>query len=96
MDIVENIVNFFKSPPEETKGKAPKGMCPVCWGYQEYDGKIREMYKDKQIDVNNHEAIYMWIEEFVKEHLDGMELKKGLVHAKGHKAHEAHEDYDTK
>ena len=95
MDIVENIVNFFKSPPDETKGKAPEGMCPVCWGFQEYDGMIREMVKDKRIDVNNHEANYMFIEEFVKEHFDGMELKKDVIHSRGHDAHEVQEDFDT-
>lgn len=88
MDIVENLVNFFKSPPEETKGKVPEGMCPDCWGYQEYDGIIRDMYKDKQIDVNNHEESYAFIEEFMKDYIDGKELKGGEVHFDpDHKTH---------
>ena len=47
------------------------------WGKQEYDHEIREMYKDKQIDVNNHEANYAFIQDFVVTHIDGIKLKKG-------------------
>lgn len=47
---------FLKSlipylPEEETKYEAPEGVCALCWGFQEYDGKIRQLFKDKQIDV---------------------------------------------
>ncbi|MGO3183220.1 MAG: hypothetical protein ACTIJ9_10340 [Aequorivita sp.] len=80
MDIVKTIVEFFKKPEEETANSAPEGVCSLCWGYQEYDGKIRELYKDKQVDVNNHKDSYMLIQGFVKEHVDGYQVKDGLVH----------------
>lgn len=35
------------------------------------------MNKDKQIDVNNHEANYAFIQDFVVTHLNGIHLKKG-------------------
>lgn len=93
MDIIENLVNFFKSPPEETKGKTPEGMCPACWGYQKYDGIIRDLYKDKQIDVNNHEESYAFIQKFMKERIDGKELKGGEVHFElRDEAHKAHQE----
>lgn len=79
MDLVENITNFFKKPEEETKNKAPEGVCALCWGRQQYDGKIRTLYKDKQIDINNHKDSYMLVQDFVKTHLDGIRLKKGSV-----------------
>lgn len=53
MDIVKTIVEFFKKPEQETVNKSPVGVFPHCWGYQEYDGKIRQLYKDKQVNVNN-------------------------------------------
>ena len=77
MDIVESILNFLKKPKEETKGTAPEGICPNCWGKQEYDGKIRELYEDKQIEVNNHSANYAFIQEFVVNNVDGIRLKRG-------------------
>jgi len=90
MDIIESLVKFFKSPPEETKGKTPEGMCPTCWGYQEYDGIIRDMAKDKQIDIKNHLESNMFIQEFVKDHMKGIELKEGEIHFEFKKAHGAH------
>ncbi len=80
MDIVKKIVEFFKKPEVETKNETPEGVCSLCWGIQEYDGKIRELYKDKQIDVNNHKDSYMLIQGFVKEHVDGYHIKDGVVH----------------
>lgn len=77
MDFIENLVSFFKKPEKETKNKSPEGTCPVCWGYQEYDSKIRKIFKDKQIDVNNHQDSYMIVKKFVVEHIDGIHLKKG-------------------
>ena len=27
------------------------GVCPNCWGQQEYDGVVRKMIQEKQVDV---------------------------------------------
>lgn len=80
MDIVNKIVEFFKKPEQETVDQSPEGVCNLCWGFQEYNGKIRELYKDKQVDVNNHKDSYMLIQGFVKEHVDGYNVKDGVVH----------------
>ena len=75
--MIEKLIRFFKQSKEESKNQCPEGLCPNCWGKQEYDGKIREMYEDKQIDVNNHQANYAFIQDFVVTNLDGIRLKKG-------------------
>ena len=75
--MIEQLISFFKQAPEETKNNVPEGLCPNCWGTQEYDNQIREMYRDQQIDVNNHEANYAFIQDFVVTHIDGIRLKKG-------------------
>lgn len=75
--MINKLIDFFKQPSEKTKGKTPEGLCPTCWGYQEYDNMIRKLYKDQQVDVNNHEANYSFIQDFMVTHLDGIKLKKG-------------------
>ena len=75
--MIEVLIEFFKKSKGETKGKTPEGICPNCWGKQEYDGKIRDLYNDKQIDVNNHQANYAFIQEFVVTNLNGIRLIKG-------------------
>jgi hypothetical protein len=75
--MIETLINFFKQPAQDTMNKIPSGLCPNCWGEQEYDKQIRELYIDKQIDVNNHSANYAFIQDFKISHLDGITLKKG-------------------
>ena len=75
--MIKKLVTFFNKSASETKGQTPEGLCPNCWGEQEYDNMIRELYVDKQIDVNNHMANHAFIQDFVVTHLNGIKLKKG-------------------
>jgi hypothetical protein len=75
--MIEQLIKFFKDKPSDTKGKTPEGFCPNCWGNQEYDNVIRELYEDKQIDVNNHAANYAFIQDFIVNRVNGIHLKKG-------------------
>lgn len=81
MELIEILHDFFLKPDEETKNETPEGLCSLCWGYQQYDGKIRDLIKDKQIDVNNHKDRYLLIQQFVKENLEGIKLKEGEIHS---------------
>ncbi len=76
MNFTDNLIEFFCRPKEETKDQVPVGACPICWGESEYDGEIRQLYKDKQIDVNNHKASHAFIQDFVVKNVDGIRLKK--------------------
>ena len=75
--MIESLINFFSKPKDDTKNEVPKGLCPNCWGTQEYDKNIRKLYDDKQIDVNNHIAYYSFIQNFVVEKINGIQLIKG-------------------
>lgn len=77
MDIIDNITNYFKDENKDKEASSPEGTCPICWGQQNYDGKIREIFEDRQIDVNNHKDSYMVIQDFVKQNIDGVKLKEG-------------------
>lgn len=79
MEIVDSIIAHFKRNGDKASD-APEGLCPVCWGYQEYDRKIRTIFKDKQVDINNHKDSYMLIQNFVNENIDGIHLKGGEIH----------------
>lgn len=76
MELLKKIIELFEhSHPQQPMDHS----CPVCWGFQEYDGKKRVLYKDKQVDVNNHCATHMRTQKFIKTHFDGFTLKKGLL-----------------
>ncbi len=79
MDLIQNIIRYFKDNDDGKKSDAPEGTCPVCWGHQQYDGKIRTLLKDKQIDVNNHKDSYMVIQDFMKNKIDGITIKEATI-----------------
>lgn len=79
MDIIDNIIHYFKNQHDEKKESSPIGTCLICWGYQQYDGKIRVLLKDRQIDINNHKDSYMLIQDFMKHNIDGIKLKEGIL-----------------
>lgn len=75
--MIKELITFFRQTAESTKGKTPEGLCPNCWGEQEYDNMIREMYEDVQIDINNQKASYAFIQDFVVNKINGIKLVKG-------------------
>lgn len=79
MDIIDNIIGYLKGDKKVNEKTSPEGTCPVCWGYQQYDGKIRNLLNDKQIDINNHKGSYMIIQDFMKQRIDGLKLKEGVI-----------------
>lgn len=70
--------NLFKKKKADEFDEIPTGVCPNCWGDQEYGNIIREKFKDAQIDVNNRESKYAFIKDFVVTHLDGIKLKSAV------------------
>lgn len=77
MTVIDILIDFFSKPKEEVGDSVPKGYCPNCWGKQDYDKVVRDLYKDKQVEVNNHSANYAFIQDFMVTRLDGIHLKKG-------------------
>lgn len=75
-NIAQSILDFFTKKEKNKAPAAPEGLCPNCWGKQEYAGKVIEAMKDKQLDVKNHQANYAFIQNFVVQHVSGIQLQK--------------------
>lgn len=68
----DSILNFFKKGNEV---KAPEGVCPNCWGRQEYSGQFFEAMKNEGIDANNASDKKGWIQDYADKHLAGIKLE---------------------
>jgi len=79
MDLIESIIHYFRHGGKDNKEVSPKGTCPICWGYQQYDDKIRDLLKDRQVDINNHKDSYMIIQDFMKHNIEGIQLKEAII-----------------
>jgi len=73
------IKKIFKKKIQDEFTKAPEGVCPNCWGDQEYDSVVRDKFKDTQIDVNNGDAKYAFVQDFIVTHLKGIKLKSTVT-----------------
>ena len=78
MNIITNLKNYFKakSKGDETI-KTPDGVCPNCWGKQEWDG---DFYK--KIKVNNITPEHKTYDSFIHEvasKLDKITLKEDIL-----------------
>jgi hypothetical protein len=50
MSLAENIKKFFKAKESnEPTGEAPEGVCPNCWGRQEWEGNYYKIIKARNI-----------------------------------------------
>ena len=74
MNIFKTIKDFL-SQTTETK-TAPEGLCPNCWGRQEYEGKFYEALKNNKVDINNLSENKGWIEKYFDENLSQIKLLK--------------------
>lgn len=75
MNLVDTLSAFFARPAEETIGVTPDELCPNCWGRYEYDGEIRKVAKDRQVNINNKAERYAFIQDFAVNHVSGIRLK---------------------
>ncbi len=74
MNIAENIIKFFKAKSNrETTDLAPEGVCPNCWGRQEWEGNYYELMKARNITPESN-TYNSFINEVVTK-LDKITLK---------------------
>ncbi len=73
MSIGKSIFEYLKNGKREDL--APKGICPNCWGNQEYGGQFYEAIKNHGLDVNSKDPEIGWIQDYAEKHLSGIKLE---------------------
>jgi hypothetical protein len=76
MSLIENIKSYFnKKNNDETTGKAPDGICPNCWGKQEWEGEFYELMKGSKNDIRD-ETYNNFINKIVETNISGITIDK--------------------
>ena len=48
--IIDNIKNYFKAKESnQSTTDSPEGVCKICWGHDEWDGKHYKIIRDKHL-----------------------------------------------
>ena len=74
MSALSNLMDYIKQGKK--REEVPQGICPNCWGRQEYGGEFYKAVKKENIDLNNIEAHKGWIQALASKYAYGIELKK--------------------
>jgi hypothetical protein len=76
MSIIQNIKNYFNSKAEgNTLEKAPEGICPNCWGKQEWEGDFYRLNKGSKL-VGNDQTYNSFINKIVESNVSGMVISE--------------------
>jgi hypothetical protein len=76
MNIIQNIKDYFTSKSEgNTSNKAPQGICPNCWGKQEWDGDFYKLNKGNKL-VGNDQTYNSFINKIVESNISGIAVNK--------------------
>jgi hypothetical protein len=74
MTIIENLKNYFTSKVKgDTTEKAPVGICPNCWGKQEWEGEFYKLNKGSKL-VGNDQTYNNFINKIVESNISGIRI----------------------
>ncbi len=77
MNILESLLSFLKKDQSTEESSAPEGLCPNCWGREEYGGQFYERVKQENLDINSKESNVGWVSAYANKHLMGIALQRG-------------------
>ena len=78
MSVLNNVKNFFnKKLNNEETTSAPEGICPNCWGQQEWEGDFYSKIKAK--NITSEDNTYANFIQDVVSKLDKITLKEDTL-----------------
>lgn len=76
MSLIENIkIYFTKKKNNQPTNNAPEGICPNCWGKQEWEGEFYELMKGSKNEKRD-ETYNTFINKIMETNIDGIAIQK--------------------
>lgn len=76
MNLVKSLLDFLKKKDTQEEQPFPAGVCPNCWGREEYGGHFYERVKKENLNINDKDASVGWINDYANKNLVGLALKR--------------------
>lgn len=90
MGLIENLKAYFKKKDNnEAAGDAPEGVCPNCWGEQEWEGEYYKFMKGQ--NGNPSDDTYNSFVQDVARKLDKITIKENAYTCETCKMNYKHE-----
>ena len=77
MKIVDSIIKMLSSNKEMSLAavsQAPDGVCPNCWGRDEYSGDFYKAINKKGLNAGNVGAHVGWVQEYANKHFSDIAI----------------------
>ena len=76
MNLILNIKTYFNAKAEgNISKKAPVGICPNCWGKQEWEGEFYKQNKGNKL-VGNDQTYNNFINKIVESNISGIVINQ--------------------
>jgi hypothetical protein len=76
MGIKQNLKKYFASKSEgNTSKKAPVGICPNCWGKQEWESEFYKLNKGNKL-IGNDQTYNNFINKIVENNITGISINQ--------------------
>ena len=76
MSLITNIKKYFNAKSNgDTTLKSPEGICPNCWGKQQWEGEFYEFIKGSKNDIKD-DTYNNFINKIVESNIDGIKIKE--------------------
>jgi len=76
MDLVKSLLNFLRKKGTPEAQATPEGICPNCWGRDEYAGHFYERVKQENLNINSSDSNVGWVSAYANKHLAGIALTR--------------------
>lgn len=76
MSLVESLIEFLHKKGTKEELVTPEGVCPNCWGREEYAGHFHERLRKENYDITTVDKEVGWINDYANKHLQSIAVKK--------------------
>ena len=76
MELADSILRFLKIKDNKNAASAPEGICPNCWGREEYGGHFYKRIQQENLDVNSSESNVGWVQAYANKHFKDIALQR--------------------
>ncbi len=76
MNIVNALLALLNPAPAQEPLIVPNGVCPNCWGRDEYGGRFYERVQQENLNINSKTSNVGWVAAYANKHLLGIVLKR--------------------
>lgn len=75
MGLIDALINLAQNKKTLPSNHVPEGVCPNCWGKQEWDGHYFEAMINDKVDIKTLSSNRGWVQKYADRYLHAVTLR---------------------